>query len=100
MTTVQCTINFEFHSRDEQLLSKWKEPVTKNLYLEILGSPMRPCLRTVRKTEIDEENDLGTYDNGPKVRANTNNTWQLLAQDSQRMLPRSPHQAIKKKVIT
>ena len=31
MTTAQCTINFEFHSRDEQLLSKWKEPVRENL---------------------------------------------------------------------
>ena len=61
---------------------------------------MRPCLWTVKKTEIDEENDLETYDNGPNVRANTNNTRQLLAQDPQRMLPRSPHQGRKKKVIT
>ena len=31
MATVQCTINLEINSIDKQLLSKCKEPVTKNL---------------------------------------------------------------------
>ena len=61
---------------------------------------MRLCLWTARKTEIDEENDLEPYDNGPNLKANTNNTRQLLTQYPKEMLSTSPPQGRKKNVFT
>lgn len=37
--TVQCTINFDFHSGDKPLLSKWKEAVTEN-FSELFRNPV------------------------------------------------------------
>jgi hypothetical protein len=67
MATLQFTINFEFHSGDEQLLSRCKEPVTEN-FSGLLGNPVianKPLfLDCEEDSDSDEQYDLETNDNG------------------------------------